>query len=190
MAFKRNQVIEAIEEALLEGGNRPAQVATRLKRLLHADRLLKRNPRSKSPEQSTFAFFSGGLSGTGNEYLYSPFEAFALFLGIRLLESGFPQRVAVRMLRLFRAEFEKTFGADWDLQVPNHGRRWYLARLAPADMSSNIGSIGLCRGEDAVASYLRKAMDGQIMTVIELTRPILRFKAAIERTKPAKRGRR
>ena len=49
MAYKRNQVIEAIRTALA-GNPKSHHIDTRLKRLLHADRLLGRNPRAKSPE--------------------------------------------------------------------------------------------------------------------------------------------
>jgi hypothetical protein len=190
MAYKRNQIIEAIEATLDRRGAQPL-IATRLKRLLHADRLLGRNPRSKLPDQSTYAFFAGELSGTGNENLYSAFEAFALLLGIRLLENGFPQRVAVRILRCIRTEFESSFSSEWRAQKRSGGARWYLARLAPVGLDADkvVGSVGICRGEMAVAKFLKGAGDGQIMTVIELTRPMLRFKAAIDATLPVKRGR-
>jgi hypothetical protein len=192
MAYKRNQVIDAIETALASGDRRPpSQIATRLKRLLHADRLLERSPRSKTPEQSTYAFFSGKLAGSGNENLYSPFEAFALFLGIRLLDNGFPQRTVVRILRSIRGELENGLAAEWRRQERIQAQ-WYLARLAPEGSSSDsfAGTVSVCRGEVAVANLLKRAREGQIMTVIELTGPMRRFKAAIETTLPVKRGRR
>jgi hypothetical protein len=190
MAYKRNQIIEAIETTLSSDDQR-AHIATRLKRLLHADRLLGRQPRSKHPEQSTYAFFSGELAGSGNENLYSPTEAFSLFLGLRLLENGFPQRVVIQILRLIRGELEGTLTSEWR-QRQSPGVRSYLARLAPEGASSNTlaGVIGVCRGEDAVAKFLKKATGGQIMTVIELSEPMARFRTAIESTLPAKRGRR
>lgn len=190
MGYKRNQIIEAIEATLGHRGDQTL-IATRLKRLLHADRLLGCNPRSKSADQCIYAFFSGALSGSGNEYLYSPFEAFALLLGIRLLENGFPQRVAVRILRSIRAEFESSFSSEWRRQGPNGSARWYLARLAPTSTKTDafVGSVRVCRGEMAVAKFLKSASDGQTMTVVELTEPMLRFKAAIEATLPVKRGR-
>ena len=190
MAYKRNQVIEAIRTALA-GNPKSHHIDTRLKRLLHADRLLGRNPRAKSPEQSNYAFFSGELAGSGNENLYSPFEAFAIFLGIRLLENGFPQRVVIRILRSVRSELEGGLDAGWRLPGQSSGIRYYLARLAPEGATSDdvAGSVSLCRGEAAVASFLKGATDGQIMTVIELTNALMRFKDAIETTLPAKRGR-
>lgn len=192
MAYRRNQVIEAIAVALASDGPSSSQIPMRLKRLLQADRLLKRNPRSRSAEQSTYAFFSGELSGTGSEYFYSPFEAFALLLGIRLLENGFPQRTAVRILRSLRSKLEDSLRSEWAEPRWRSTNRWYLARLSLSgqDSSTHPGVIDLCRGESAVANFLKTASDGQIMTVIELTRPMLRFKAAIEATVPARRGRR
>ncbi|MGA2056161.1 MAG: hypothetical protein ABSG88_12700 [Bradyrhizobium sp.] len=88
-------------------------IDTRLKRLLHADRLPGRKPRSKSREQSTYAFFPRELAGSGNENLYSPFEAFAILLGIRLLENGFPQRVVVRILRSIHSKLGAGLDAEW-----------------------------------------------------------------------------
>jgi len=191
MTYKRNQVIEAIKIALASDNRMSRHIDTRLKRLLHADRLLGRNPRSKSREQSTYAFFPSELAGSGNENLYSPFEAFAIFLGIRLLENGFPQRVVVRTLRSIRSELEAGLDAGWRLPGQNGGIRYYLTRLASEGVSSGdlAGTVNLCRGEPAVARLLKEAADGQIMTVIELTGALKRFKDAIEATLPAKRGR-
>jgi hypothetical protein len=190
MSYKRNQVIEAIQTSLDDRQAR-SNVPTRLRRLLHADRLLGRSPRSSSPEQSTYVFFSGKLAGSGNENLYSPFEAFALFLGIRLLENGFPQRVVVRILRRVRSELESGLNSGWRLPGQDKGTRCYLARIAPQDANTSglVGSVSLCRGESAVASFLKRSATGQIMTVMELSGPIARFKDAIDATLPIKRGR-
>lgn len=192
MAYKRNQIIEAIE-AVLSSDMRTgsSHVETRLKRLLHADRLAERNPRSKSPEQATYAFFTGELAGSGNENLYSPSEAFALYLGIRLLANGFPQRVVIQILRSIRSELKDTLVTEWHRPDPRKSRT-YLARLASEGAGSDAlaGSASVCRGEAAVAGFLKTAKGNQIMTVIELSGPISRFKTAIENTVPAKRGRR
>jgi hypothetical protein len=190
MAYKRNQIIEAIKLCLNDRRAR-ADVPTRLKRLLHTDRLLGRRPRSSSPEQSTYAFFSGELSGSGNETLYSPFEAFALFLGIRLLESGFPQRVVVQILRCVRIELENGLNTGWRLPGRNVGARCYLARLTPVPGHSDglAGSIRLCRGEEDVASFLKRSAAGQISTVIELSQPLRQFQETLDTTLPTKRGR-
>jgi hypothetical protein len=193
MSYKRNQILAAIEAELDPDHDRPAlQVITRLKRLLNADRLLERNPRSSSPEEATYAFFSGQLAGSGNENWYSPFEAFAMFLGMRLMESGFPQRTVVKILRSVRAELEDSVRSAWRADVAGNDRpRLYLARIAPErpSDSSIAGSVRLCRGEEAVARFLAKSLHGEVMTVFELTSSIAGFKAAIEMTAPSKRGR-
>jgi hypothetical protein len=193
MAYKRNQIIEAIESALDPSGDRPAsQILTRLKRLLNADRILERDPRSASAEESTYAFFSGQLAGSGNENWYSPFEAFAMFLGMRLMESGFPQRTVVRILRSVRTELEDSVRTAWRSDLAgNKGARLYLARIAPERPSegSRAGSVRICRGEAAVAKFLAKSSRGEIMTVFELTSSMARFKAALEVAIPSKRGR-
>jgi hypothetical protein len=193
MTYKRNQIIEAIESALDPSGDRPAsQILTRLKRLLNADRILERDPRSASAEQSTYAFFPGQLAGSGNENWYSPFEAFAMFLGMRLMESGFPQRTVVRILRSVRTELEDNVRAAWRTGLArSKGVRLYLARIAPERRSEGSvgGSVRICRGEAAVAKFLAKSSRGEIMTVFELTSSMSRFKASLEATIPSKRGR-
>jgi|ERR1700733_6655499 hypothetical protein len=191
MTYKRNQIIEGIEAAL--DHNRPSfQIVTRLKRLLNADRMLGRDPRSSVPEEATYAFFSGPLAGSGNENWYSPFEAFAMFLGIRLMESGFPQRTVVRILRSVRVELEDGVRTAWRADPADPAKaRLYLARIAPEHPldGSIAGTVRICRGEAAVATFLAKSSRGDVMTVFELTSSIAGFKAAIERTSPSKRGR-
>jgi hypothetical protein len=189
MAYKRNQLVEAIETTLASG--RTDNVATKLRRLLHADRLLGRNARSNSPEHRSYAFFSGELAGSGNENLYSPFEAFALLVGIRLLDSGYPQGVVVRILRVIRAHLEGALEASWKLSQRDSGVRYYLVRLTPEVVSSSAGTeyVKICLGEAAVANFLKKSAAGQIMTVIELTDLTNRFRKALEASVPLKRGR-
>jgi hypothetical protein len=193
MAYKRNQIVEAIEASLDPDRSRPApQIVTRLKRLLNADRVLDRNPRSVLREEATYAFFSGQLAGSGNENWYSPFESFAMFLGIRLMESGFPQRTVVRILRSVRVELEDAVRTTWRADRAKHeGPRLYLARVAPERPTdgSIAGTVRICRGEQAVATFLAKSSRGNVMTVFELTSSIASFKVLVEKTTPSKRGR-
>ena len=47
------------------------------------------------------------MPGKGVAIAYSPYDAFALLLGLHLLDSNVPQRAAIRLLRLVRLELER-----------------------------------------------------------------------------------
>jgi hypothetical protein len=107
MAYKRNQVEEAISRTIGEKGVRPSsELRIRVKRLLDLDRGLEINPRSKDPELANFAFYSSAAPGKGSEILFSAYEAFALLTGIRLLKHSWPQHFVVTMLRRVRHKLE------------------------------------------------------------------------------------
>ena len=106
--FKRNQIEEAISHAIDPTAEKPsADLLNRLKRLLDADRSLGRNARSVDPEKATYAFFSQDAAGRGIEVRFQEYEAFALLIGWRFLEHGFPQQKAVLALRRMRPRLEQ-----------------------------------------------------------------------------------
>ena len=103
-AYKRNQVEEAIL-ATVSGDGRGANgpdLRVRMKRLLDADRLLSREEKSADPEGASYAFYSGDAPGSGVEVWFSPYEAFALQIALRLLGHGWPQGTVVRLMREVR----------------------------------------------------------------------------------------
>src|SRR3712207_2121112 len=103
MAYKRNQVEEAIAAALkeadAEGG---AALRIRIKRLLDTDYNLNRQVRVEAPERE-YAFSSGERPGRGVEVWFSAYEAFALLIGVLLLHHRWPQATVVRIMRQARA---------------------------------------------------------------------------------------
>lgn len=106
--FKRNQVEEAISRVILEIGHKPSSdLQTRLKRLLNLDRGLGRKPAAVDPVENAYAFYSADAPGKGTEVLFSEYEAFALLMGVRLLEGQWPQGFVVEMLRRTRTELER-----------------------------------------------------------------------------------
>ena len=108
VAYKRNQVEEAIL-ATLGGGGRDTNapdLRVRMKRLLDADRLLGRDAKSPDPERASYAFYSGESPGSGVEVWFSPYEAFALQIALRLLAHGWPQGTVVRLMREVRSKLE------------------------------------------------------------------------------------
>ena len=108
LGFKRNQIEEAIAKVLEPRSKEPSdQFLTRLKRLLDVDRRLRRNPRSSDPGPTTrSAFFSADQPGSGVEILFSDYEAFALATALLFIGPGWPQRLAVSILRRARDELE------------------------------------------------------------------------------------
>ena len=108
MKFKRNQVEEAISAVLEPRANLPSpELRIRLKRLLDADRIKGRQPRSSNPESANYAFYSAAPPGRGVEVQFSSYETFAILTGLQILAHGWPQGLVVTILRGARPELEK-----------------------------------------------------------------------------------
>lgn len=106
--YKRNQVEEAISRLHAEIELKPSSdLRTRLKRLLNLDRSLGRGLRDPDPARANYAFYSANAPGKGMEVLFSEYEAFALSLGIRLLEGQWPQSFVVDTMRRSRPDLER-----------------------------------------------------------------------------------
>jgi hypothetical protein len=104
--YKRNQVEEAIVSLLEPKSPKPSGLPTQIKRLLDVDRGLGRAKRSTDPEQTHYAFYSDDPPGRGVEILFSEYEAFALATALLFMGQGWPQRLAVGILRRAREELE------------------------------------------------------------------------------------
>lgn len=105
--YKRNQTEEAISRLFGEKSADPGSgLRTRIKRLLDLDRSLPRNSRSNRPELAHYAFYSSASPGKGAEVLFSDYEAFALMIGLQMLNHNWPQMFAVETLRRYRRELE------------------------------------------------------------------------------------
>jgi hypothetical protein len=108
LAFKRNQVEEAISRVLEPNSAEPTpELRTRVKRLLDTDRALGRSPKSTDLEEANYAFYSDEAPGSGTEVWFSGYEAFALLTGLRLMEHKWPQGFAVSVMRRVRPELER-----------------------------------------------------------------------------------
>lgn len=106
--FKRNQVEDAFPRVMLEIGYEPSSdLGTRLKRLLNLDRSLERKPADSDPAKTTYAFYSADAPGKGTEVLFSEYESFALLMGLRLLNSQWPQSFVVETMRRVRHDLER-----------------------------------------------------------------------------------
>lgn len=108
--YKRNQIEQALTIIARYhdvSGKAALTLPSDLKRLLDIDR----NPRAKQLDwdHPHFAFYDDPSPGRGAEVAYSPYHAFALLIGWRLMESGLPQSTVVKFLREVRSDLEKAF---------------------------------------------------------------------------------
>ena len=109
--FTRGQIEWAIAQVtgrtLRPGGEPRHDLQMKLKRLLDIDRKKGIDAARAWPEFRRFAFLRGALPGKGVAIAYTPYDAFALLLGLHLLDSNVPQLAAIRLLRLVRLELER-----------------------------------------------------------------------------------
>lgn len=204
--FKRNQVEEAIAQQF--GRTLPdGELRTRIKRLLDTDRTLPLPDRSALKR----AFYSDEGPGRGNEVIFSEYEAFALLLGLRLLNHHWPQQTVVEVLRGARKQLAVVHGEilDEDPKVifDKHEIRRRIKKLGydsgntrPALLViySDSGVREARDAGDLKTQVFRDARDALSFTQNELSRsatfmelvtPAHRLHEALLETSPAKRGR-
>jgi hypothetical protein len=214
LEFKRNQVEEAISGVLEPGLERPSpELRTRLKRLLETDRALGLAPRSPDPERAHYAFYSADAPGSGVEVWFSEYEAFALLNGLRLMAHGWPQTVAVSLMRRVRAELEQQH-----VRILKQDPQWLfdeekIRRSArPGDMAfdnidpvlltivsktgmlpsekEGFGACDVCRGARQAMQFAWKASGGAgAWTMFELVSVAHRLSKELAQTEPRRRGR-
>ncbi len=206
--FKRNQVEEAISRAIDPMGEAPsADLLTRLKRLLDTDRSLGRSAKSMDPEKATYAFFSQDAAGSGIEVRFQEYEAFALLIGWRFLDHGFPQQKAVLALRRVRPLLEREHARIMQLkifyqrrigtaagpeQVYLHNKGIFLViasgeedKRKTQDRSFNM--ISICRGEAEVMRLVKSHYG--LNTIFELAGAAHLLHSRLLQTEPSQRGR-
>jgi hypothetical protein len=109
--FTRGQIEWAIAQVtgrtVTPGGEPRHDLQMKLKRLLDIDRKKGIDAAQARPEFRRFAFLEGGLPGKGFAISYTRYDAFALLLGLHLLDSDVPQLAVIRLLRLIRLELER-----------------------------------------------------------------------------------
>lgn len=143
--YKRNQLEEAI---LRSDGHDPARegedIRIRMKRLLDSDR--KRTVSAGSLFDQNFAFYSAAAPGTGQEVWFTGYEVFALWTGLKLLASGYPQGRVVTVLRYHRKALEREH-----------------ERITSSDLSPLFGRSGLL-GEQATNEHRERLVrDGRLV---------------------------
>jgi hypothetical protein len=195
-AYKRNQVEEAISRTIGERSEKPSSdLRIRLKRLLEADRGLGRDPRSSDPEAESFAFYSEDAPGRGVEVRFSEYEAFALLIGLQLLQHGWPQGFVVRVMRLVRSQLEaqhmrillqdpKELFDDTDpvLLTIVSGRQ------DPKDGGEEPPRCSVCRSMQEVSRFV-KEQAARSWTLFEVVSPAHALAIQLSRAEPRSRGR-
>jgi hypothetical protein len=213
LAYKRNQVEEAISHLLepKSSSRQPTQgLRTKVKRLLEADRGL---PASNDAELAPFAFFGAEAPGRGFEIWFSSYEAFALLNGLRLLEHGWPQGLAVSVMRDVRPNLEAQHK-----RILLHDPKWLFDREAiwknaregdfafdnqdPVLLTIVSGSAGpageqgapaecqICQGPAAAMAFFRQVSRGVgAVTMFEVTSLAHRLAWELGKTEPRFRGR-
>jgi hypothetical protein len=211
--YKRNQIEEALSRAFEEPSTKPSsELRTRMKRLLETDRRLGRNTRSADPEVANFAFYSSDSPGRGVEVWFSGYEAFALIIGLRLLQHGWPQSFAVAILRRLRRELEREharilkqdpailFDEETIRQKARPGDLYFsntdpvlltiVSGQQPAkEGSTEIPPCAICRGMQQVSKFLKQEA-ARSWTLHELVTPAHALLFQLSTAQPRKRGRR
>jgi hypothetical protein len=211
--FKRNQIEEAISRVVDPTAKTPsAELLTRLKRLLDTDRNLGRNPRSADPEKATYAFYSGEASGSGVEVWFQEYEAFALLIGLKCLEHGFPQKKTVLVLRSVRDNLEQEHARILRLDPKSLFDQEGIRRAArpgqlavgatdpvflviysgsePADKvggSKPLKSLTICRGEYDMMGVIKANLGPH--TIFQIVNSAWLLHGHLSQTEPSQRGR-
>ena len=211
--YKRNQVEEAIFRTLGARDERVKEVRFRMKRLLAADRRMEADPSSDEAETRHYAFFNQEPPGSGNEVMFSGYDAFALLAAVILLEHGFPQSTVARVMRKVRGPFAAAH-ADILKQDParlfdqaaileqakpgmiavNNTDPVFLVfvRLTASSVSGPDGgsAVAVCRGIYELTAFIKKhSVPGTGATSFEFAGLMHTLAANLVQTKPIKRGR-
>ncbi|MGX9393847.1 hypothetical protein ACWX0K_13325 [Nitrobacteraceae bacterium UC4446_H13] len=205
--YKRNQMEEAI--ACIIGndpGAIPAELRTRTKRLLDADRAQGCTKRSDDPERSNYAFYTGAAPGRGVEVNFTGYEAFALQTGARMLDHGWPQGFVVSTLRRVRPDLEAAHRRilRTEARSPSVIREQYSGSLVPtrsgpefllivSDPSSGQSNSAkayarLFRDQEAALRF-QLERPGRSCTWLELVAPAVALHLQLQQIEPRKRGR-
>src|SRR5262245_60598473 len=209
MSYKRNQIEEAIARIFDPNSQKPpSELRTRIKRLLELDRSIGRKVRSKHPEEAHFAFFSEEAPGTGADILFSEYEAFALLNGLRIMNHGWPQSVAVSIMRRVRVDLEreharilqqdpdKLFDGELireahpgDIAVDNTDPVFLtVASTALRSPDTSVLLSDVCRGSHNVSDFSRD-VGASSVTVFEVATLAHTLHSELIKTAPRRRGR-
>jgi hypothetical protein len=211
MSYKRNQIEEAIARIVAPNCEKPpSDLRTRIKRLLELDRSIGRRRRSNDAERANFGFFSEEAPGTGADISFSEYEAFALINGLRIMQHGWPQGIAVSIMRRVRLDLEREHARilrqdpaklfdqqaiyatarPGDIAVDNTDPVFLTvaAREQYASDERQTRLCAVCRGLAKVSEFGRD-VGASSVTRFEVATLAHRLHLELMRTKPRRRGR-
>lgn len=208
MKYKRNQIEEAISRLFGEKSAKPSPgLQTRVKRLLDLDRSLPLNTDSSGSGISEYAFYSSEPPGKGIEVFFSIYEAFALMIGLQMLNHSWPQKFVVDTLRRLRRDLQRQHKKIVGLNPETLFDEEKIANRAKAgSLAVNSGSplflliwsdqrqasdpaptAGVFNEEGAFKVVKEKV--GRSCTWLEITRPAQLLSVQLSTSLPRKRGR-
>jgi hypothetical protein len=207
--YKRGQIVDAILR-VCKAASVPSspEMLSQLKRLLDTDRRLGQTGHSANREYANFAFYSADRPGRGIEVQFSAYEAFALLIGLRLMQHSWRQGHVVAVLRRLRPELEKLhadiLGQDPAVPFDQRAVRQqakpgvlavtntnpvFLAISGARKGPSGTNPVAICRGQDRLMEFIRAQELGQTSTVCELVSSAHALACTLAETRPSKRGR-
>jgi len=210
MAYKRNQVEDAIARILEPSSPRPSlELRTKLKRLLDRDRAAGRIKRARDPERASFAFYSEVAPGRGVEVWFTEYEAFALGLGVRMMNHGWPQGLAVAVLRRGREQLEREHARilrqdpaslfdpeairqrakPGTLAVGTTKPVWLAVTFGERKKRTEPEIEVICRDEAELMHQIKAVPIGWSWSIFELVVEAHALTSALAETQPSKRGR-
>ncbi len=166
-----------------------------IKRLIDTDREIGVSNQWLDGGLRHFAFLPKVPTEKGIDTEYSRADALIMLIGARMLESGFPQRAVIRLMRRLHATIQDL---SQRLFTINHARRKPFAFLvlpagAHAELSHHkSGEIAnICRSpKDLLNLCERFAPTGEPLLVVELAHSSRKLLGALNAAPIVKRGRR
>lgn len=203
MNLKRSQVEDAICKSNGARGAARRQLLARAKRLLDIDRTLRPNR-----DGGRYAFFSDRRPGTGQEVLFSEYEAFALYAALILAAHGVPHADLVQIFRQLRSELEAQHRAILNRPIDPHLDLAEAVRIKKAVVIEDPRFIALTQGDTKQVPFSTKSgltaeilfgnegwlnflerNKGQSITTLELAMIAHLLHATLQEIEPRRKGR-
>jgi hypothetical protein len=192
--FARGQIEWAIAQTTDRtqgpGGEPRHELRMQLKRLLDLDRKKGVDAAKPWPEFRRLAFLEGGLPGKGFAIAYTRYDAFAMLLGLRLLDNNVPQMAVIRVLRRIRldlqAEFERILRISPEVFTQGqHGVEAKVKAGLLVQDPAKLVFLALPSGAGAEAFY-RRQHDGtlELANIAHSSEELVEFVAYLTRVSP------
>lgn len=175
-------------------GDEPrVELKMKIKRLLDIDRKRGIDPTTPFTGLKRFAFMEGPLPGKGIAISYTGYDAFAVYIGLRLLDANVPQMAVIRLLRrirpMLKREHEKILrqsvlglagsGTNLEAKIKTGFLLRDPDRMTFLVLSSGAGAdIDLQREDEKALANIVRTTDDLVKLVAELalvSPPVLVF---------------